>query len=592
MATGRSIVTKPPPGEYHQSVRPVSVNHRPRGADARPLNARLRLLIWPAAIALTTILAYVPAMRGGFIWDDESHVTQSPVLWERNGLLHIWVRPSSIPQYYPLTHTSFWLEYRLWGEQRPAGYHVTNILLHAANAVLLGVVLGRLGLPAAWWAALVFALHPVHVESVAWISERKNVLSTLFYLLAAITYLRFTESADRPGRWRLYAGSFVLFACALLSKTVTASLPAALLLAIWWKNGRVRWRDVAPLLPFFIVGAVMGLVTAHIEVHHVGAEGEEFDFSPAQRILIAGRAVWFYAWKLLWPVNLTFLYERWHVDSAELWQWAFPAAAVAMIGALLLARRRIGRGPLVAALFFGGTLVPALGFFDVYPFRYSFVADHFQYLASIGPIALAAAVVHGLGTRLRWPILPLAAVPAALAVLVWRQASVYETDETLWLDVLSKNPKAWLAHSRLAAIEHQRGDFDRAIEHLERSLTMHPRSAWAHCEYGIILNRRQQWAEAEKHLRRAIELNPKHAGAHSALGYNLVRQNRPTEAQEHMTRAVELAPHDSDAWTNLGLLHQRYGRFAEAAQCYRQALAANPRNELARQRLASLPQMR
>jgi hypothetical protein len=248
---------------------------------------------------------------------------------------------------------------------QPFGYHLVNVLLHASNAVLLWLVLRPLELRGAWWAAAVFALHPVSVESVAWITERKNILSGLFYFLTGLAYFRFRPLMNRePARgydWRYYPLVFALFLCALLSKTVTCSLPAVLLLLVWWKNGRVERRDVLALTPLFILGAALALITIGME-QRAGAVGAEWSLSLVQRCLLAGRALWFYASKLLWPRNLTFLYPHWEIDAGAPWQYVFPLAALSGLVALWSLRSRIGKGPLVAMLFFAGTLVPAKGF--------------------------------------------------------------------------------------------------------------------------------------------------------------------------------------------------------------------------------------
>ncbi len=336
-------------------------------------------------LIVATLAAYVPAMQGGFIWDDDDYVTDNAALRSLAGLAAIWLQPGAVPQYYPLTFTSLWLDYQLWGVA-PAGYHVVNVLLHGTNAVLVWLVLRRLALPGAWLAAMVFALHPVHVESVAWITERKNVLSGAFYLGALLAYLRFAglgAPAAEAERWRSYALAVALFVCALLSKTVTCTLPAVILLLLWWKRGRVTRAEASATVPLFVVGACLALVTIWMERTHVGAQGAAWLLSPIDRALIAGRAVWFYAATLAWPHPLTFVYPRWEIDAGAWWQYLFPLAAAAVTALLFFARARIGRGPLVAVLCFGVTLAPALGFVDVYPMRYSFVADHYQYLASV-----------------------------------------------------------------------------------------------------------------------------------------------------------------------------------------------------------------
>ena len=374
---------------------------RPRHLDnklpAAARSATTRNTLLGAAVLIAAVLAaYGPALRGGFVWDDPRYVTENPVLTEPSGLYRIWFDVGATVQYYPLVFTSFWIESRLWGLQ-PLGYHLVNVLLHAANAVLVWRVLRRLSVPGAWLAAGIFALHPVHVESVAWITERKNVLSGLFYLTALLAYLRFAppdgEGSARGRPWRFYALAVGLFACALLSKTVTCSLPAAIALLLWWRRGRIGRSDALALLPLFAVGAALALTTIWLEKHNVGAQGQAWELSVVQRCLIAGRALWFYAGKLVWPLPLIFTYPKWQIDAGQWWQYLFPAGAVALPLGLWVLRRRIGKGPLVAALCFAGTLLPALGFVDVYPMRYSYVADHFQYLASIAPIALLVAVI-------------------------------------------------------------------------------------------------------------------------------------------------------------------------------------------------------
>ena len=308
-----------------------------------------RLLGW--LLVLMTVVAYLPAFQAGFIWDDDQHVTENLTLRTFSGLGQIWGQTSATPQYYPLVHTSFWLEYHLW-ELNPMGYHVDNVLLHALAAVLLWRALVRLRAPGAWLAAGIFALHPVTVESVAWVTERKNVLSAVFYFAAALAWWRWDDPSaaggrvpgggTRPTGWYIIA--FALFVAALLSKTVTCSLPAALLLVIWWKRGRLTAGDVLPLLPFFGVGAGLGLLTSWLERTHVGAAGPEWAFSFFDRCLIAGRALWFYAGELCWPVNLMFSYPRWEINAGVWWQWLYPAAALAVVAGLWGRRRRWAAG--------------------------------------------------------------------------------------------------------------------------------------------------------------------------------------------------------------------------------------------------------
>lgn len=368
------------------------------------------------AIPLATLIAYWPALQGGFVWDDNAHVTTA-AMRSFHGLWRIWFSLGATQQYYPLLHSAFWLEHRLWGDA-VLGYHLVNLAQHASAACLVILIVRRLALPGAWLAGLVFALHPVCVESVAWISEQKSTLSAVFYLSSALIYLGF----DRTRRRSHYLWATALFVCALLTKTVTATLPAALLVVFWWKRGRLDLRrDVCPLLPWFAMGAVAGLFTAWVERTSIGARGADFAIAPLQRLLIAGRVPWFYAAKLFWPVNLMFTYPRWNIDPAAWWQWLFP---IGLLAAFILAAKR--RAALAALLFFVGTLFPVLGFLNVYPFRFSWVADHFQYLACLGIIVPLVGQAGSL-RRAGSPLLLL-----TLAILTFRQAAMYADAETLY----------------------------------------------------------------------------------------------------------------------------------------------------------------
>jgi hypothetical protein len=292
-----------------------------RAAPAPPPSAAARSWSRGGALALLVLvlLAYTPALDAGFVWDDDDYVTANVTLRSVTGLARIWVEPGAVPQYYPMAFTSLWLDYRLWG-MRPFGYHLVNVLLHGLNAVLLWRLLVMLAVPGAWLAAAVFAVHPVHVESVAWVTERKNVLSGAFYLGAFLAYLRFAPPGGRgagPVAWRAYAAALALFVLAMLSKTVTCTLPAALLIVLWWKRPRLAARDVLPLLPFFALGLGLSLVTIWMEKHHVGAQGADWALSAVDRCLIAARALWFYLGKLVWPAPLVFNYPRWRSSSSR-----------------------------------------------------------------------------------------------------------------------------------------------------------------------------------------------------------------------------------------------------------------------------------
>jgi tetratricopeptide (TPR) repeat protein len=547
----------------HQGSR-----HR-RKKTASPPFAWNRQWIFAAFLLLATALAYQQVWHAGYIWDDDSYVTKNATLRDLHGLWRIWFELAATPQYYPLVHSSFWIEHHVWG-LNPLGYHLVNLVLHALAAILLWRALIRLGIPGAWLAAAIFAVHPVEVESVAWITERKNVLSAVFYFAAALTYLRFEEARDSDDRgsrrWQLYVASLLLFILALLSKTVACSLPAALLLVRWWKTGRLKWRDVLPLLPFFVFGLGLGLLTAWLEKHQVRAEGDEWALTFGQRCLIAGRALWFYASKLFFPAKLTFIYPHWEVSAALGWAWLFPSGFVAVVATLWQMRARIGRGPLVAVLFFAGTLFPALGFLNVYPFRYSFVADHFQYLASVGLIVLAAAGLVRL-PRLIPPI-----VLAVLAVLTWKQAGIYRGLETLWSDTVEKNPESWMAQNNLGIVLQQKGQQDEAIAHFQKALELDPNKYEIQNNLGYSLSMSSRLNDAIPYLEKALEINPNYAGTHYNLGNALLRSGRVAEAIVQLQKAVEIDPTHVPALSNLGSAFLQTGQIDESFAHLQRAL--------------------
>ncbi len=607
------------------------------------MNFTYRKVVPPTLLLLVTLLAYIPALSGDWIWDDDHYVTHNSTLRSAAGLRRIWTEPDALPQYYPLVHTTYWIEYHLWGLD-PAGYHLMNVLLHALGAIVLWRLLVWLKVPGAWLAAALFAVHPVEVESVAWITERKNVLSGVFFFLALLAYLRCRpdvsavaeapasgDSGVRTNR-PLYVLAMLLFVCALLSKTVAATLPAAVLVIVWWKEGRIGRGDVLRTLPMFVLGIAAGLYTAHLERTQVGALGDEWSLSFAERCLIAGKAVWFYAWKVVWPVNLMFFYPQWKIDAGDPLQWLYPVSAVGLVVALLLQRKRIGRGPLAAALLFGGTLFPALGFFNVFPMRYSFVADHFQYLSSVALLTLfAAAATTFFARRCPNALKPLVRdtggldafvspagiagglVVAVLALLTIKQTFVYADLETLWTETIKKNPACWMAHNNLGILLQNRGapaDLNRAEKHyrsaikirkegyesysnlaslylilnrpdqaereLKKALEINPRYASAYLNYGKLHFARMDWDQAAAAFEKAIELNPQSDEAFYNLGSVLILTKEHAEAVGALAEATRLNPNHFRAYNQLGNALAEMGRLDQAIGCFQQALAVDP----------------
>ncbi len=534
--------------------------------------SRFKHWLVPVLILITTLLAYQPVMNAGFIWDDDDYVTQNTALHDWQGLVDIWTRPGTTRQYYPLVFTSFWLEYQLW-QLEPSGYHVVNVVIHAVNAILLWLILLRLNVPGAWLAAALFALHPVQVESVAWITERKNTLSLCFYLLAGLAYLRFDPLGNEPRRtprfrWGWYVSSLLCFIAALLCKTVTATFPAAVLLVTWWKRSRIQWREAVPLLSFFVFALSFAAVTIHMEKAVVGATGADWELSLLERFLVAGRAIWFYSGKLFWPAGLTFNYPRWSVSGEVLWQQFYPLAVIAVILLLLHLRNRIGRGPAAAVLFFAGSLTPALGFFDVYPFIYSFVADHFQYHAGIGLIALAGAAILNAGRpRLNAMPVRIAAgilLSATLGVLTWHQAHSYQNPESLWLDTLAKNERSWLATSHLGGIYQDQGRIEQAVRMYERTLELHADEAYTLNRLAIIYMLTGKTDEAMALYDHAIAVRPDYEVTYSNLGAAYYQLGEYGKSLAALTKAIELAPDYIEAYNKRAICYWRMEEYEKA----------------------------
>lgn len=541
--------------------------------------SRKRGLAAAGSIVVITLLAYIPAMRGGFVWNDDERgsLTRNIVL-EENGLYRVWFTAQSV-NYWPVVWTSYWIEHRLWGLD-PTGYHVVNVLIHATCALLIWRILLRLEIPAAWLAALLFAVHPANVESVAWITQRKNVLALLFFLVSLLWYLRF----DDCRRWAWYWAAVAAFLLAMLSKGAAAPLPAVLLLCVWWRRGTIGRRDVLRSLPFFAVALLMSGV--EIWFQHDRAIGEDVirDDTFLLRLVGAGWAVWFYAYKALVPVRLCFIYPRWEIDASS---WPAYLPNLALLVALAWSWRRRqgdGRAVLFALLYYVLTLAPVLGFVNIYFMRYSLVADHYQYVSIIAIIALVAAagraVLMRLGHGRLSPARTVAtAVVLLLGLLTWRQCQAYHDAETLWRDTLDKNPAAWMAHSNLGNILCARCDLDEAIHHYRQALDAKPDNAEVYNNLGNALALQGRPDEASDCYRQALRLNPDYTEAYNNLGLIAAKRGELDQAIEYYRRALECSPVYAKAHVNLGHALSRLHQHEDAMRHYEAAVQLDPNHD-------------
>ncbi len=544
----RKRVSRPSPGAGSLRVIPGGKEKNPKPTGRVPWRP---LPLTALLILLGTLAVYAPALNGGYLGGGDRALTGDPSLRSLRGLWDIWTGAVTGLPDGPLTQTSFWLDYHLWGTA-PFADHLINVVLHALNAALLYALLRRIAIPGALFAAAIFAVHPVHVEAVAWISDRGTLLSLSFYLLALLAWLQF----QRRRRSRAYSAALLCFAAAVLSNAVACTLPVVLVLISWWRDPLGWRRHLRRIAPFFALGLSAAAMVAW---RARDLAGDRTILQPwvLDRLLVAGRALWFYPAKLLWPATLMTVYPQWQISPADLSQYAFLFAAVAVPAALWSRRRRLGGGPLLGVAFYGVTIAPVLGLFprSAAPFA---VADHLQYAASIGLIAVFAAVCSlesarlGLGRR-HWRAALAAPVLIVLGVLTWDQSLLYQSSEKLWRDSARKNPDAWLAHYNLGVDLAEQGRIEEAVDHLSTSVRLRPDDPFARNQLGVALARQGKLDEAMRHLSEAVLLDPQYAEAHGNLGMVRHRQHHLSEAIAELNEALRIDPQLTQARQELEL---------------------------------------
>ena len=580
---------------------------------------------WALLLSALVFIAYAQVFRAGFIWDDESHLTRNPCVIGPLGLKEIWTSAQAV--YYPLVLTTFWALHKVVG-LTPLPYHALNVSLHAASAILLWRVLKLLQVRGAWLGAALWALHPVMVQSVAWVTELKNTQSCLFYLLSIFFFLKWEkqrETAFEPLQQRtgaftkamrargdsrflmLFALSLLFFMLATLSKPSVVMLPFVLALCIWWMRAKIRWRDALAVAPFAVISGLASVWTIWEQKFHARAVGPDWAQTLSERFIIAGQAVWFYFGKLIWPHPLIFIYPRWDIDPSKLVAYFPLVSAITGLIALLFVRAKWGRALLFAAAYYVISLFPVLGFFSVYFFRYSFVSDHFQYLASMGPLALAGAgmtfaarvwetPIKLQGTaisQLPWMLrkAPFLGVCAALLVLLgfltWRQTAEYRDLNALYTATLKKNPGCWMAHYNLGIVLSEQGETDQAIDHYRQAVTLRSDYAEAHYNLGRLLVEQGRLDEAIAHYEKAVEINPADPEAQNNLGVTLFGIGRVDEAIAHYRKALEIQPDYIEASCNLANALIATGDFDGAIARYSACLSVIPDQPEAQYNLAS-----
>jgi len=535
---------------------------------------KTKTLLAMIAIILVTLVVYAPAMRAEFVWDDQVYVTKNPLIRAPNGLLQFWFSTEPT-DYYPFTSSVLWFEWRLFGENA-TGYHILNILLHAANAILVWQVLKSLKIPAALLTGLLFATHPVNVASAAWIAEHKNTISTLFYLLSILSYLKFRNTDEISCYWK----ALVLFLLALLSKTSVVMMPFVILGIGWWQDERISWEDLRHALPFFGLSILLGLVTVWFQyTNAIAQETVRYD-DFLSRLAIAGRAVWFYLSKALFPVRLCFIYPRWELPATSVFSFLPIILLIMFFTFLWINRKKWGRPLLFAVGYFVVTLIPVLGFLDIYFMQFSLVADHWQYVSIVGITALlaggGATMLRNWGARYPFMLMAGLALIAVFAGLSWQRAHIFKNEEALWCDTISKNRAAWMPHNNLGIVLMSDGRYRESVHHFSEALRIKQDYwvAWYNMGNAFL-----EWEKPDKAITsyfESLKLKPRNAAALNNLGYALFQTGRVEEAIQFYSEALKVEPLYENAHLNLGDAMTKLGKLEEAVYHYSQALKVNP----------------
>ncbi len=557
----------------------AAASNRPSESLDVQLRWNTPLLAGAMAIATLAVLAYLPCLRGGFIWDDELLLTNNDLIRGTNGLARIWFSTEPV-DYWPLTSTSFWIEWRLWG-MNSAGYHVTNLLLHIASALLFWAVLRKLAIPGAFLAAVLFTMHPVNVESVAWIAQRKNMLAIFFFLLSILWYLKSALLDTRPrlsrdGWYWLSLGAFLL---AMLSKGSVAVLPAILLLILWWRRG-INWRDALRIAPLFTLAVILTSVNIWFQTH--GSQEVIREASFVERLLGAGAIIWFYLLKALLPLDLAFIYPPWSVRAGNPLWW-FPLIAALCVTGILWWQRKstVGSALFLAWSCFCVALLPVMGFADVGFMKYSLVADHYEHIALLSVIALLAAGFSIWQARVStvarissWGVASV--VIAILCLLTSQQAQLYGNPNSLYMATLEKNPDCWVIHNLLGREFHQSGDVGRAVDEYRRAVELRPDLVEARSNLGSGLLGMGHLSAAVEQFTAALKLAPNRPDIHTNLATALLAMGDKTAAKEHYSTALQQMPNFALAHAGLGHLLFLEKQYASAIEQFQQAVQLRP----------------
>jgi tetratricopeptide (TPR) repeat protein len=540
-----------------QPPEPVSKSPPLTGDSLRP---KPKALDWNRMFQVLLIVAagfwiYWPVLHGDWLMDDVNYITQNPLLRDTAGLWKIWFEPGSFIEYYPLKASVEWIEWNLFGDDT-LGYHLTNVVLHVVNALLVWRLLAKFGLQLAWLGGLIFAIHPAMIESVAWISELKNTLSLLPFLLAMGAWIDYEERKRQRDYW-LALG---LFLVAMLCKISMAPFPVVILLHAWWKRGRVGWSDLKASAPFFVISLTLGMASISIGSWFQQHYMPTLDAVPMggffSRLACAGLVLSQYLLNSLWPVNLMPIYPRWRVDPPSLPQF-FPWVILGGIFYWLWRKRRSwGRHGLLGLGFFVLNLMPFLGFRTISYMGFTWVMDHFLYLPILGLIGLAVAGIEWIYGRLAPVLRPfeIAIIGVAMTLLAFESngyAKAFINAETLSTYALKHNPGAWTAYNDLGCALKRSGRFNEAIDQFREALRIKPDYIESRYNLGNALFSAGRYPEAIEQYEQVLKVQSNYPKAHNNMAVTLAKMGHLPEAIEQFHAELQLYPDNTDARDNL-----------------------------------------